>query len=78
MLFVRAGPRPRIKAIVGGVLILACASALLYLLSQWPSIRGMPPDPLVKAFNADGVTPNTRGMPPVNRIVPAARPAAAG
>jgi hypothetical protein len=46
------------------VLILACASALLYLLSQWPSIRGMPRDPLVKAFNGDWVTPNTRGMPP--------------
>jgi len=64
VLFVRAGPRPGVKPIIGTVLILAVVAAVLYLLSQWPSIRGMPPDPLVKAVNAGSVIPDIRAMPP--------------
>jgi hypothetical protein len=52
VLFVLAGPRLGIKASVVAVLVVAGVGALLYLLSQWPSIRGMPADPLVKAVNA--------------------------
>jgi hypothetical protein len=63
ILFVRAGPRPGIKTMLGAVLAFASAGGLLYFLSQWPSIRGMPADPLVKAVNAGDVTPDTRGMP---------------
>ena len=63
VLFARAGPWPGTKASIGAVLAAASAGGLLYLLSQWPSIRGMPPDPLVKAFNAGNVRPNTGGMP---------------
>jgi len=63
VLFVRAGPRPGIKTSIGAVLVLASAGGLLYLLSQWPAIRSLPPDPLVKAFNAGDVTPTTVGMP---------------
>ena len=63
VLFVRAGPRPGIKTFIGGMLVLTIAGGLLYVLSQWPSIRGMPADPLVKATNAGDVTPDTRGMP---------------
>jgi mono/diheme cytochrome c family protein len=64
VLIVRAGPRPGIRATVTVFLLLAIVGGLLYLLSQWPSIRGMPPDPLVKAVNAGGVTPDTHGLPP--------------
>jgi mono/diheme cytochrome c family protein len=64
VLIVRAGPRPGIRATVAVFLLLAIVGGLLYLLSQWPSIRGMPPDPLVKAVNAGGVTPDTHGLPP--------------
>jgi mono/diheme cytochrome c family protein len=63
VLFVLAGPRLGIKASVVAVLVVAGVGALLYLLSQWPSIRGMPADPLVKAVNAGDVTPDTGGMP---------------
>ena len=63
VLFVLAGPRLGIKATVVAVLVVAGAGALLYLLSQWPSIRGMPADPLVKAVNAGDVTPDTGRMP---------------
>jgi len=63
VLFVFAGPRPGIKTSIAAVLVLAGGGALLYLLSQWPAVRGLPPDPLVKAFNAGDVTPNTGGMP---------------
>jgi mono/diheme cytochrome c family protein len=63
VLFVRAGTRPGVKKSVGAVLLLAMAGGLLYVLSQWPSIRGMPPDPLVKAVNAGEVTPGDLGMP---------------
>ena len=63
VLFVRARPRPGLKASVGVVFAVASAGGLLYLLSQWPAIRGLPPDPLAKAFNAGDVTPATEGMP---------------
>ena len=63
VLFVRAGPRPGIKTSIAAVLAAASAGVLLYLSSQWPSVPGMPADPLVKAFNAGDVTPDTRGMP---------------
>jgi mono/diheme cytochrome c family protein len=63
VLFVRAGPRLGVKGFFGGVLLLALVGGLLYLLSQWPTLRGMPPEPLVKALNAGDVTPDTRGMP---------------
>jgi mono/diheme cytochrome c family protein len=62
VLFVRAGPRPGIKTSIAGIVVLASVSGLLYALSQWPSLPGMPPDPLVKAFNAGQVTPSTSGM----------------
>ena len=52
VLFVRAGPRPGIKTTIGAVLAAASAGGLLYLLSQWPAIRGLPPDPLIRACNA--------------------------
>ena len=61
--FVRTAPRPGNKAIVGCVVVLAGAGGLLYLVAQWPSIRGMPAEPLVKGMNAGDVTPDTRGMP---------------
>jgi mono/diheme cytochrome c family protein len=51
------------RTFVWSALVLAGGGGLLYLLSQWPSIPGMPPDPLVKAVNAGDVTPDTRGMP---------------
>jgi mono/diheme cytochrome c family protein len=63
LLLVRATPRPGVRTVVWTVLVLASAGGLLYFWSQWPSIRGMPPDPLVKAMNAGDVTPDTRGMP---------------
>ena len=63
VMFARAGPRPGIKASIAAVIALAGAGGLLYLLWQWPSIPGMPPDPIVKAVNAGDVTPDTRGMP---------------
>lgn len=63
MLMVRATPRPGVRTIFAAALVLASAGVLLYLWSQWPSIRGMPPDPLVKAMDAGDVTPDTRGMP---------------
>jgi mono/diheme cytochrome c family protein len=63
VLFVRAGPRPGIKTSIGVVVVLASVGGLLYLLSQWPSIPGMPADPLVQAVNAGDVTPDTSAMP---------------
>jgi hypothetical protein len=63
VLFVRAGPRPGLAASIGGVLVFAVAGVLLFVLSQWPAIRNMPPDPLVKAVNAGDVKPDTRDMP---------------
>jgi mono/diheme cytochrome c family protein len=63
VLFVRAGPRPGIVASIGGVLIIAAAGVLLHVLSQWPAIRGLPPDPLVDAVNAGDVKPYTHDMP---------------
>jgi mono/diheme cytochrome c family protein len=63
VLFVRAGPRPGIAASIGGALAFTVAGVLLFVLSQWPAIRNMPPDPLVKAVNAGAVKPNTRDMP---------------
>lgn len=62
-----AAPRPRIKTSIGAVLAVASASGLLYFLSQWPAIRGLPPDSLVKGFNAGDVTPDTGAMP-VERV----------
>jgi mono/diheme cytochrome c family protein len=62
VLFVRAGPRPGMAASIGGVLVFAVAGVLLFVLSQWPAIRNMPPDPLVKAVNAGDVKPDTRSM----------------
>jgi mono/diheme cytochrome c family protein len=63
VLFVLAGPRPRMVASIGAVLGFAVAGVLLFVLSQWPAIRNMPPDPLVKAVNAGDVKPDTRAMP---------------
>jgi mono/diheme cytochrome c family protein len=63
VLFVRAGPRPGIAAWIGGVLVFTVAGMSLFVLSQWPAIRNMPPDPLVKAVNAGDVKPDTRDMP---------------
>jgi mono/diheme cytochrome c family protein len=63
VLFVRAGPRPGIVASIGAVIAFAVVGALLFVLSQWPSIRNMPPDPLVEAVNAGQVKPDTRNMP---------------
>jgi mono/diheme cytochrome c family protein len=63
VLIVRAGPRPGIVASIGTVIAFAVVGALLFVLSQWPSIRNMPPDPLVKAVNAGDVKPDTRNMP---------------
>jgi mono/diheme cytochrome c family protein len=62
VLLALAAPRPGIKTSIGAVVALAIAGGLLYVLSQWPSLPGMPPDPLVKAFNAGQVTPSTGGM----------------
>lgn len=36
---------------------------MLYLLSLWPAVPGLPPEPLVKAFNAGDVAPDVPGMP---------------
>jgi mono/diheme cytochrome c family protein len=63
VLLALAAPRPGIKTSIGAVLAVASAGGLLYFLSQWPAIRGLPPDPLVNAFNAGDVTPDTGGMP---------------
>ena len=63
VLLARTKPRPRMRTFVWGALVLAGGGGLLYLLSQWPSVPGMPPDPLVKAVNAGNITPDTRGMP---------------
>jgi mono/diheme cytochrome c family protein len=63
VLFVRAGRRPRMVASIGAVLGFAVAGTLLFVLSQWPAIRNMPPDPLVKAVNAGDVKPDTHEMP---------------
>ena len=62
-LFVRAGPRPEIAASIAGVLVLAVAALLLFVLFEWPAIRNMPPDPLVKGVSAGDVKPDTRDMP---------------
>jgi mono/diheme cytochrome c family protein len=62
VLFVRAGPRPGIKTSIAGIVVLVSVCGLLYAWSQWPSVPGMPPDPLVKASNAGQVTPSTAGM----------------
>ncbi len=63
VLFVLAGPRPRMVASIGAVLGFAVAGMLLFVLSQWPAIRNMPPDPLVKAVNAGDIKPDTHAMP---------------
>jgi len=63
VLFVYAGPRPRMRTAIGAGLGFAVAGVLLFVLSQWPAIRNMPPDPLVKAVNAGDVKPDTRPMP---------------
>jgi mono/diheme cytochrome c family protein len=63
VLFVRAGRRPGILLAIGGLLGLAGAGTLLYILSQWPSIRNMPPEPLVNAVNFGDVKPDPRDMP---------------
>jgi mono/diheme cytochrome c family protein len=63
LLFLRAGPRPSLKTSLTGALMLAAAGGVLYLLSAWPSIRGMSPDRLVKSVTAGDVTPDTAGMP---------------
>jgi mono/diheme cytochrome c family protein len=63
VLFVRVGPWPGLKTSIAAVLVLASAGGLLYLLSQWPAVPGMPPDPLVKAFNAGDIPPGIGGMP---------------
>jgi mono/diheme cytochrome c family protein len=63
VLFVRAGRRPGIAASIGGVLALGSAGVLVFVLSQWPAVRNMPPDPLVQAANAGDVKPDTRDMP---------------
>ncbi len=62
-LFALARPRLGIASAIWGVIALIGAGAFLYVLSQWPSIRNMPPDPLVKAVNAGDVTPDTHDMP---------------
>ncbi len=63
VLIVRAGPRPGAAVSVVTVLAFAVVGVLLFVLSQWPSIRNMPPDPLVKGMNAGDVKPDTRDMP---------------
>ena len=63
VLFVSAGPRPRILLAIGGILGITGVGALLYILSQWPSIRNVPPEPLVNAVNLGDVKPDTRDMP---------------
>jgi len=63
VLFVFAGPRPRMMTAIGSALGFAVAGVLLFVLSQWPAIRNMPPDPLVKAVHAGDITPDTRAMP---------------
>jgi mono/diheme cytochrome c family protein len=63
VLLALAAPRPGIKTSIGAVVAVAIVGGLLYVLSQWPAIRGLPPDPLVKAFNAGDVTPDTGRMP---------------
>ena len=63
VLFVRAGARPGMKTSIVTIFAVASAGGLLYLLSQWPAVPGMPADPLVKAFKARDVTPDTGGMP---------------
>jgi hypothetical protein len=45
ILVVRARPRPKIETLIVSALVVTGAGGLLYLLSQWPAIRGMPPDP---------------------------------
>jgi mono/diheme cytochrome c family protein len=61
VLLALAAPRPGIKTSIGAVLAVAIAGGLLYFLSQWPAIRGLPPDPLVNAFKPEA--PDTGGMP---------------
>ncbi len=63
VLFLRAGPRSGITVSIAFVLVFAVIGALLFVLSQWPAIRNMPPDPLVKAVNAGDFKPDTRDMP---------------
>jgi mono/diheme cytochrome c family protein len=63
VMFARAEPRLGIKASIAAVIVLVGVGGLLYLLWQWPSVSGMPPDPIVKAVNTGDVTPDTRGMP---------------
>ena len=63
VLFVRASPRFGMFATIGAVLGLIVAGVLLFILSQWPAIRNMPPDALVKAANAGEFKPDTRAMP---------------
>jgi mono/diheme cytochrome c family protein len=63
VVFVLAGPRPGLLASISAVLGFSVAGVLLFFLSQWPAIRNMPPDPLVKAVNAGDVKPDTRAMP---------------
>lgn len=48
---------------IGGVLAFAIGSALLAVWSQWPSIRNMPPDGVVKAVNAGDIVPDLRELP---------------
>jgi mono/diheme cytochrome c family protein len=61
VLLALAAPRPGIKTSIGAVLAVAISGGLLYFLSQWPAIRGLPPDPLVKTFKPEA--PDTGGMP---------------
>jgi mono/diheme cytochrome c family protein len=63
VLFVCAGPRPGVLTTIGAVLGFTVAGVLLFILSQWPAIRNMPPDALVKAVNAGDIKPDTREMP---------------
>jgi mono/diheme cytochrome c family protein len=62
-----AKPRPRIWALIAAAIVFVVGGGLLYVLSLWPAVPGLPPEPLVKAFNAGDVAPDVAGMP-VERV----------
>src|SRR5262249_33541987 len=62
-LLVRPGARRGWRPSFGTISAGASPGGLLSLLSHGPAAPGMPADPLVKAFKARDVTPDTGGMP---------------